>query len=666
MWNKIKQKSGLDLIMFLSGLTIFIIAALAFIAMIINNRERASILPDYIPMAQSTAIIFMILGTMMFLNRFDNKDKNAKLIIIFFATLITISGFLHFFGYFIHRDLTFEQILFIKYNKIGNFQINRMSHYGGLLFFLSGIALLLKYFGKEKTVFVSIVGTIGLLVAFAGFIATLGYSFGTPFLYSGKLIPLAFTSAICFGFLGGGLIILSGRNNYILRKLSGNKASARILRAFLPFLILENVIGDILEQYISTHYHVNEALISALVSLTSIAIAIFLTLYLTKIIFKSADKAEDDRAKALDDLKESLEIRNTLLKTIPFGMDIVDENGTILFQNDLLKSTLGRDVIGAKCWETYCDNKSQCIFCPLKKGIKTGETETIESHDMLGDRIFEIIHTGLIFDGKKAILEIFNDVTERKQSEIHLKKYAGELEVANNTKVKLFNIIAHDLRSPFNSIIGLTQLLNERYESFSEIDKKQIILKLKEASENTFTLLENLLVWSLSQRDGIQVKPEMIDLYEIASLQMGVFDSVARNKNIIIKNQIIPGTSANADRSMVTTIIRNLINNALKFTHSEGIITITSVVKNDKIGITVTDTGVGMEADILNGLFKLSEMQSTAGTANEKGTGLGLMVCKEFVEKNGGEIWVESEKGKGSRFTFTLPVGMQMEEISRL
>jgi signal transduction histidine kinase len=656
MWSKIKQKSGSDLIMFLSGLIIFMIAALAFIGLITNNIILASVLPDYIPMSQSTAIIFMIFGTMMFLNRFDSKDKKTKFIIIFFATLITISGFLHFIGYFIHRDLTFEQFLFTRYGKVGNFQINRMSHYGGLLFLLSGIALLLKYFGKERTVIVNIVGTIGLLIAFAGFITTLGYSFGTPFLYSGTLIPLALTSAICYIFLGGGVIIIAGKNNYILHKLLGTQASARILRAFIPFLILENVIGDLLEQYISTHFSFNEAFISASMTIASIVIAVAITLYLTKRIFKSADMAEAERLNSEAALKESLEIRNTLLKTIPFGMDIIDETGTILFQNDLLKSTLGRVVIGAKCWDIYRDDKSQCIFCPMKKGIKTGYTETCESHDMLGGRIFEIIHTGLIFNGKKAILEIFNDVTERKQSEIYLKKYAGELEVANNTKVKLFNIIAHDLRSPFNSIIGLTQLLNERYESFSEYDKKKIILKLKEASENTFNLLENLLAWSLSQRDGIQVKPEMIDLYEIASLQMDLFVSIAHNKNIMIKNQIISGTSANADRSMVTTIIRNLLNNALKFTPSGGIITFTSFEKKDKIGITIMDTGVGMESDILNSLFKLSEMQSTAGTANEKGTGLGLMVSKEFVEKNGGEIRVESQAGKGSKFTFTLPV----------
>jgi len=656
MWNRIQQRSGTDMAMTISGIIIFITGAIAITGWLTGVHLLSSILPGYLPMPPSTALFFIVFGVFMFFNLFESNNQKIKPYILTIVAVITIYGLLKFLEYFIHRDLTLDQIVFSGGEKLDNIPLRKMSNYTGLLFFISGIAVLLKYFGKEKQIIVNLIGNLGLFVSFAGFVASLGYTFGTPFLYKGNVIPLAFPSALSFICLGCGLLALSGENNYIIRKLTGPLASARILRAFLPFLILENILGDLLELYISRFYNINEALISASVTLITTIIAIILTLYLTKIIFQSADKAEVERLKAEEALKESLELIRTLLRTIPFAMDIIDEKGTILFQNELFKKILNRDVVGAKCWEIYRDDKTQCLDCPLKMGIKIGDVKTIESHGVLGGKIFEIIHTALMFDGKKAILEIFHDVTERKRSEMQLKEYAGELELVNNTKDKLFSIVAHDLRSPFNSILGLTNLLNEQYETFNDDDKKSIILKLKESSENAFELLEDLLAWSLAQRKGIKLTPEKIDLHEIVSRQMDVFVTVANTKNIRIENLITPGAFANADSNMVSTIIRNLLNNALKFTYSGGRITITSFEKNDKIGVSIADNGVGIEANIRENMFKSAETFTTKGTANEKGTGLGLMVCKEFAEINGGEIWVESEEGKGSRFSFTLPL----------
>jgi PAS domain S-box-containing protein len=656
MWNRIKQRSETDMAMTISGITIFITGSLAITGWLTGIHILSSILPGYIPMPPFAAFFFMAYGVLMTFNLFESNNQKIKPYIITIVAVITIYGLLKFLEYFIHRDLTLEQFIFSGGEKLGNIPLNKMSHYGGLLFFISGIAVLLKYFSKEKQIIVNLVGNLGLLVAFSGFVASLGYTFGTPFLYQGNLIPLAFTTALSFMFLGCGLMALSGENNYIIRKLTGPQASARILRTIIPFLVLQNVLGDFLELYISRHYNINEALISASVTLIITIIAIILILYLTKIIFQSANKAEAERLKAVEALKESLEFVRTLLRTIPFAMDIVDEKGTILFQNELFKKILGRDVVGAKCWEIYRDDQTQCLDCPLKMGIEIGDVKTSESHDVLGGKIFEIIHTGLMFEGKKTILEIFHDVTERKQSEMQIKKYAGELELVNNTKDKLFSIVAHDLRSPFNSILGLTTLLNEQYEAFNDDDKKSILLKLKESSENAFELLEDLLAWSLAQREGIKLIPEKIDLHEIVSKQIDVFETVANTKNIRIENLITPGTFAIADSNMVTTIIRNLLNNALKFTYSGGHITLTSFEKNDKIGVSIIDNGVGIEANIRKNMFKSAETFTTKGTANEIGTGLGLMICKEFVEINGGEIWVESEEGKGSRFSFMLPL----------
>ena len=650
--------------MTISGIIMFVAGALAIFGWLIGKPILSSIYADYIPMAISTATIFIVFGVLMFFNLLDGRNNKKKPLIVILMVIVSLSGFLHFLGYFIGNDFTLEQYWITTRERLGNIPMNKMSNYTGLLFFISGITVLMKLLGKDRKMLVNLIGNLGMLVAFAGFSASMGYFFGTPFLYSGTIIPLATTTAISFIFMGLGILALAGDKHYMVRKLIGNQASARILRTFIPFLILEKVCGDILEQYIASHYIVNGALISALVSLITIVIGILLILYLTKRIFQSSDKAEAERVKAEEALKESLELRSSLLRTIPFGMDIIDENGTILFMNELMSKNLGEHAIGKKCWQVYREDKTQCLECPLKRNIIIGETHSTESHNILGDKIFEIIHTGLIFDGKKALLEIFNDITERKNSELRLKEYAGELEVANNTKNKLFNIIAHDLRSPFNSILGLTNLLNEKYSVYSEADKKLIVLKLKVSSENAFNLLENLLAWSLAQREGIQVKPESIDMHEITSVQVGILDIIAKTKKINIDNQIAPETFANADRNMITVVVRNLLNNALKFTHTDGKIGLSALKQNGKIEISITDNGVGIPVDILNDLFKTGKTHTTSGTANEKGTGLGLMVCKEFIEINGGEIWVDSVVGKGSRFSFTLPACNQAEKIS--
>jgi len=531
-----------------------------------------------------------------------------------------------------------------------------MSPYSGFLFFITGSVILLKYYAKEKLIILNLICSLGIIIVFAGFVASLGYLFRTPFLYSGNIIPLAESTAFAFLYLGFGLIALGGEKTFFVRRLYGSMASARVLRAFLPLITLGIVLNDLLDLYISRNFNINHALVSAIATLISIVIAIILILNITKIIFESANKAEAERLKAEEALQESLELSNSLLRSIPFGMDIVDASGTILFQSEIFKKQFDSEVVGAKCWDIYRDDKTQCIDCPLREDIKIGVTETSETDRVLGGRTFEIVHTGLIYQKKKAVLEIFHDITERKHSEIQLKKYTDELKTLNDTKDKLFSIIAHDLKSPFNSILGLTQLLNDQYEEYNDDEKKLIISNIKDSSKKMFSLLENLLIWSFAQRNGINVNAEKIDLYEIANIQMGVFVTIARTKNILLANNIDPCTFANADRDLVKTILLNLINNAIKFTHSGGNIHLNAHKRNDNIEVSVTDNGMGIDAHVLKTLFKSAESYTSLGTSNEKGTGLGLMICKEFVELNGGSIWVESEEGNGSRFTFTLPI----------
>jgi len=254
----------------------------------------------------------------------------------------------------------------------------------------------------------------------------------------------------------------------------------------------------------------------------------------------------------------------------------------------------------------------------------------------------------------------FNSMTqslkEKEKLDEKLNLYAKELEFANHTKDKLFSIISHDLKSPFNSILGFADLLYNQYDDYTDEEKKKFILSIKKSSESTYALVEKLFAWSLSQGDGIKAYPQKINLKEIADNKLTLLKNIAASKDILLINRIAPDTFAFADFEMINTVILNLLNNALKFTHKRGDIFIDNCLKDGIVQISVMDNGVGIPSSKIENLFKVNGTYSTLGTSNEKGTGLGLIICKDFVENNGGKIWVESIMDKGSKFIFTLPV----------
>ena len=247
------------------------------------------------------------------------------------------------------------------------------------------------------------------------------------------------------------------------------------------------------------------------------------------------------------------------------------------------------------------------------------------------------------------------DITERIKAEQALKESEAELRESNKTKDKFFSIIAHDLRSPFNSMLGFSELLDNEFDKFDPKQRKHFIGIIHQGLQNTFKLLENLLLWSRSQSGVIDFKPEKINLYLISTETCKLLNQFAENKSIKLINKISENIHIKADKDMLSTIIRNLVSNAIKFTHKEGEISIETEIKQQFIEITVKDNGIGISKEIQSKLFDIGENTSIQGTENETGTGLGLILCKEFVEKNGGKIWIESEEGKGSKFIFSMP-----------
>lgn len=236
-----------------------------------------------------------------------------------------------------------------------------------------------------------------------------------------------------------------------------------------------------------------------------------------------------------------------------------------------------------------------------------------------------------------------------------LKENEKKLININQTKDKFYSIIAHDLKSPFNSLIGFSNLLNDEYDDFSTVERKQFIAIIRNSSEEIFALLENLLDWSRKNSDKIKFKPIKVDLQQIVRQAFQLLEKNALQKNISIKNLIPKNTFVFADENMLRTIIRNLASNALKFSNEEGVIKFECSHKDSAVYCSVSDNGIGMSEKIKTNLFNIDSKVKKKGTANEKGTGLGLLLCKDFVERNGGTISVESTEGQGTTFTFSLP-----------
>jgi len=249
-------------------------------------------------------------------------------------------------------------------------------------------------------------------------------------------------------------------------------------------------------------------------------------------------------------------------------------------------------------------------------------------------------------DYKKLIRsnEIIND-----QSDI-LQRTVEKLEQSNATKDKFFSIIAHDLKNPFGSILGVTELLTSDKIVIPEEKKQEILLQLNKSAKITYRLLENLLTWARSQKGEITIKPELIHFHSLVNESIESLNNLASQKSINIINSVSEELRRKADKNTLKIVINNIVSNAIKFTPENGKIVIESAETDDFIDISITDTGVGMTPDQLDKLFKIDQSQSTPGTNKEVGTGLGLILCKEFVEKNSGSIYVESEKGKGSKF----------------
>jgi len=301
----------------------------------------------------------------------------------------------------------------------------------------------------------------------------------------------------------------------------------------------------------------------------------------------------------------------------------------------------------------------RAIRCVISENV--AQDAVRNNVDDLIQRIFELEQSYQMLEkqaGENAHLAEQLDLvrSELEGALSQVVKTKEELEVLNDEKSKLFSIIAHDLRSPLSSLLTLGEMIDLMGDSMSQEDLLDYISNMSSNVKTVHSLLENLLEWARIQMDQVAFDPCTLDLHELVARTVALLSPVGAQKSVSLRNDTPKQIRGYGDPNMVDTIIRNLANNAVKFTPEGGTVTISAESDENMVTTSIKDTGVGVPASRLETLFVLDKGSTTTGTNGEKGSGLGLILCRDMVVKNGGKIWAESELGTGSTFFFTLPV----------
>lgn len=309
-----------------------------------------------------------------------------------------------------------------------------------------------------------------------------------------------------------------------------------------------------------------------------------------------------------------------------------------------------------------CGKGKNCGHCVIRKSVKDTFSKnqnfykkegTVRIASAGGSVVYDVlVSSSLInYNGERMALITLDDITKQKAIE-------KELKDINAMKDKFFSLMAHDLKNSFNSILGYSELIKEQHvKNKEEGESKMFADYLHNSSIQAYTLLEDLLTWARLQMNRISVNSEFTSISDIIDENIKILNPLACKKNITLN--ISPSDPLNVwvDKLMISTVIRNILGNAIKFTNENGKVDIRlKKIPNNFVRVEIQDNGIGISKDVIDKLFKIEKSYTSVGTNGEKGTGLGLILCKEFIEKNKGQIGVESEYGKGSTFWFTLPL----------
>ncbi|NLO20112.1 MAG: response regulator [Ignavibacteria bacterium] len=404
---------------------------------------------------------------------------------------------------------------------------------------------------------------------------------------------------------------------------------------------------------------------------------------------------ESEKEKRLEQIAEQEELFHGITNFAKDAIVLIDHNAKISFWNKAAEKIFGysaEEAINKELHEIIAPVTYKEFYKKVFSEFSNYAIERILENNLElaaankeGDVFFiEIALSKLLIKEKLCYCAYIRDISTRKVAEEQMERVIEELQIArevseqnahelvlltnklseseeelrklNTSKDKLFSIISHDLKNPLQGLRGYIDILSNSIGFLEKDDLKEIVDSLNQSSGLIYKLVENLLHWSRIQRGKIEYIPESLSLFQIVDLVLQLNQSVAKQKNISLINNVPCNFIARADPNMINTVIRNLVSNAIKFTNIDGTIIVDAKIEGKQIISSVKDNGVGISKENLDKIFKLDCQVTTYGTANEKGTGLGLVLCDELIQKNFGKLWVESEVGVGTTFYFSLPI----------
>lgn len=394
-------------------------------------------------------------------------------------------------------------------------------------------------------------------------------------------------------------------------------------------------------------------------------------------------------------LEDNIKIYELIFNNAKDAIFYLNEDFEVNYFNkasEVLFSFKVDNIIGSKLFDLIVDERDKSTFFEELVQIKKIDEDKLFYKKFLlnlcktsGEVFPAELYLGKVIDsGKISYCCFVRDISEQIFAEEQVKKLIEEMQFnkeiieqnaselvqlnaklveseerlieLNASKDKFFSIIAHDLKGPFQNLIGYSQLLVQEFENLSSEEVREMSVDLYNSAKNLYRLLENLLQWSRLQRGVIEFNPVEFEISLLVSQNFELFNNIAKEKNISLVSNVPDNLIVYADLNMINTVIRNLLSNAIKFTDFGGRVELNAVTINDNyVKIEVKDNGVGMSEDFVKNIFRIDAVKSTPGTNNEQGTGLGLILCKDFVNKNNGRISVESKLGEGTTFTIWLP-----------
>ena len=509
-------------------LLVLLISGISLIGWLIDKVILASFLTNYIPVAPSTALLFITLSVIFLVN---NKTEGSLIIkSIAFALLVLSVLFCLdiFLNYFFSFGWNIENIFIEDPRKFGAVLIGRMSPLTSVLFIFSSIGIW-KIGENSSETGKYITSGFALLTALVSSVLLIGYLYNAPLLYGGHTIPVALPTAVCFLLFSITLLRVLEFRFWTFNLLKDNRITHQLLRSFLPTVVGIVMLAAYFNNSISFD-NINPTLISSLILLITILVSVILITQISK------------------------NIGAQLLK--------------------------------------------------VEKSLQESETK---------------------------------------------------LKQLNIDKDLFLSILGHDLKGPFNSILGYSNILIEqiREKDYDGINKHAVIIQ--KSSQRAMDLLMNLMEWAQSQSGRMKFNPEYFELVELLKDLELLLSGVIEQKSISISKNVSSNGSVFADKKMISTVLRNLISNAIKFAKPGGKIIISIAHNQKELVVSVKDNGIGIPKPNIEKLFRIDESFTTPGTQNETGTGLGLIICKDFIEKHHGKLWVESQEGKGSTFYFAIP-----------